>query len=462
MKLSKLAMIAAVACGLHTGTAAAQQQYKDIQLVSHASKCDCGQPVCGCESSEPAYELGDLGLGGCDEAACDGACDSAGGCGGGLCGGKELGDPWKLFEDRNGWSFGGWSDIGYHSSNNTGVGILGSANTPIVPGDGSGSPGNFNNYADRVQLQQQWLYLEKATDGSDGLSVGGRIDYLYGTDAPDTQAFGVANDSWDNSWDNGRAYGNALPQVYGEVAYGDTKVKFGHFFTIIGNEVVAATGNFFYSRQFTFYNAEPFTHTGVLATHKMNSDKTTLYGGWVTGWDSGFEDNGDAFLGGLGHQFTDDFSLLYTTCIGRFNDDIASPNFGERGSIHSFIATTQLTDKLVNLTQFDYLDTEDGDDALVRRTYGLNTYFIYEVNDRLALGSRTEYFNWATPQVRAANPGLNSADLFNQTVGFNYKVNANLMVRPEMRWIVDYDRTGVNEDLARNKAIFGMDAIFTF
>ncbi len=458
MKLHKLALIAAVACGVPTGITYAEQ-YNETQLVSHAATCDCGQPVCGCETTEPSYQLGDFGLGGCDEVACDGGCDSAGGCGSSLCGGKELGDPWTLFGEHNGWTAGGWTDIGYHSSNNAGIGILGAT---VPPSAGDGSPANFNNYADRVQLQQQWLYAEKATDGSDGLSVGGRIDYLYGTDGPDTQAFGIANDSYDNSWDNGGAYGHALPQLYGEVAYGNTKVKMGHFFTIVGNEVVAATGNFFYSRQFTFYNAEPFTHTGVLATHTMNNDKTTLYGGWVSGWDSGFSDNGDAFLGGIGHQFNDNFSLLYTTCIGRFNDDRASNNFGERGSVHCFIATTQLTDKLLNLTQFDVLDTTDAADSLVRRTYGLNTYFIYQMTDRLALGSRTEYFNWATPQLRAAPAGLQNADLFNQTVGINYNVNANVMIRPEVRWIVDYDRTGVNEDFARNKAIFGMDAIFTF
>ncbi|TWT64879.1 outer membrane beta-barrel protein [Allorhodopirellula solitaria] len=455
MKLRKLAIIAAVACGIPAGHARAEQP-TDIQPVSHAAQCDCGQPVCGCESVEPAYQLGDFALAGCDDPACDGgcdsACDSAACYGGSFCGDSELDDPWTLFGEHDGWVAGGWTNIGYHTSNNAGAGILGTG----------GAPANFNNYADRVQLQQQWLYAEKVTDGTDGLSFGGRIDYVYGTDGPDTQAFGVANNSYDNSWDNGGAYGHALPQVYGEVAYGNTTVKVGHFFTIEGYEVVAATGNFFYSREFTFYNAEPFTHTGVLATHTMNDDKTTLYGGWVTGWDSGFEDNGDAFLGGIGHQFTDNFSLLYTTCMGRFNDDVASPNFGERGTDHCFIATTQLTDKLMNMIQFDYLDTNDAADALVRRAYGLNVDFIYQVNDRLALGSRTEYFNWATPQVRAANPGLNNADLFNQTIGINYNLTANVKIRPEVRWIVDYDRTGVNEDFARNKAIFGMDAIFTF
>ncbi len=160
----------------------------------------------------------------------------------------------------------GWTSVGYHTQN-----------TQL----------NFNNYQDRVQLGQQWFFLEKIADGSEGLGFGGRVDYLYGTDAPDTQAFGIADNHWDNSWDNGGAYGHAMPQAYGEVAYGNLSAKVGHFFTIVGNEVVQSTGNFFYSRQFTFYNAEPFTHTGALTTYNVD-DSTQLYNGWVSGWDSGF------------------------------------------------------------------------------------------------------------------------------------------------------------------------------
>ena len=40
----------------------------------------------------------------------------------------------------------------------------------------------------------------------------------------------------------------------------------GDFFTMVGYEVVAAPEDFFYSHAYTVYNAEPFTHTGVLAT----------------------------------------------------------------------------------------------------------------------------------------------------------------------------------------------------
>jgi hypothetical protein len=328
---------------------------------------------------------------------------------------------------------------------------------------GNGAPANFNNYADRVQLQQQWLYAERVADGSNGVGLGGRIDYLYGTDAQDTQAFGIANNHWDNSWDNG-AYGHAIPQLYGEVAMGNLSARVGRFFTIIGNEVVGATGNFFYSRQFTFYNAEPFTHTGVLTTYTVDDD-TAFYNGYVMGWDSGFEDNGDAYIGGFQRRLTDRSTLTYTTAAGRFNDDIASPNFGERGYIHSGILTTELSDRLTNIIQTDYLYTWNAAQERQRNTFGAINYFIYQLNERWSAGSRTEWFNYSTPTVQ-------NADLYNQTVGLNYRPNQNLIFRPEVRWI--WDKNGVAGPVGANEispntglpmpsmTVFGTDMIFLF
>ncbi len=71
------------------------------------------------------------------------------------------------------------------------------------------------------------------------------------------------------------------------------------------------------------------------------------------GLDSGFEDNGDSFIGGFKRQLTDDTSFLYTTAMGRFNDDPASLNAFERGSIHSFILTSALSDKVTGILQYD-------------------------------------------------------------------------------------------------------------
>src|SRR5690606_36120350 len=140
---------------------------------------------------------------------------------------------------------------------------------------------------------------------------GGRIDLMYGTDADDTQAFGNPPGTYDylNGWDHG-IYGWALPQLYAEVAAGDLSVKIGHFYTLLGYEVVGAPGNFFYSHAFTMYNSEAFTQTGAIATYKAD-DNVTLYGGWTLGWDTRFNQwgGGSSFLGGASVGITDDLTV---------------------------------------------------------------------------------------------------------------------------------------------------------
>ncbi len=455
MKLTRLAFCAALASSLMGSFADAQVQ--NVRATSHRStgysnyyaqspsdvvKADesAPAPIVQGDSQKEAVKVDpsmsyiapaacsascDIGTG---NISCDDACDAAGS------------DPWKLFQcPILGFNVGGWSNVGYHTAN---------------------SNFNFNNYADRVQLQQQWLYAERIADGSEGLGLGGRIDYLYGTDAPDTQAFGIANRHWDNSWDNGGAYGHAIPQLYGEVAIGNLSIKAGHFFTIIGNEVVQATGNFFYSRQFTFYNAEPFTHTGILSTYTVDED-TLFWNGYVMGWDSGFEDNGDAYISGFKRKLTDSTALIYTNALGRFNDDRGSATFGERGQIHSGILTTSLTDKLTHIYQIDYLQTHNGNQDVVRNTFGMINYFIYALNDKWSLGSRTEWFN-------LTNANVHNVDNYNQTFGINYKPNANLTFRPEIRTVWDKESFGYNE-ISPNDGLplpsqtsFGTDMIFTF
>ena len=438
MKISKTALLAAIACAFGSqawaaepSTTAGSYGYYAAEAAPAAAKAGSNVRLASAQMAEviPAScSCTDTPVSDCDTGCGDLSCDSSGGCDSACgCGG----DPWRLFSnDPFGLTIGGWSNIGYHTQN-----------TNL----------SFNNYADHVQLQQQWLYAEKIADGSCGLGFGGRIDYLYGTDAPDTQAFGIPNNHWDNSWDNGGAYGHAIPQLYGEVAYGNLSVKAGHFFTIIGNEVVAATGNFFYSRQLTFYNAEPFTHTGALTTYKVD-DSTTIWNGYVTGWDSGFEDNGDAYIGGFSRALTDDVSFIYTNALGRFNEST-----GERGVIHSGIITAGLTDNLKYINQTDYLFTNNAAGTGVRNTFGNIHYLIYSINDCVSVGSRSEWFN-----ISQEVNGIRNADVYNQTVGMNYKFNPNLVVRPEVRWIWDKETFGFNENGKTSQAFFGMDAVFTF
>jgi len=408
----------------------------------NAGACDSAGGLCSGLGGALGGRLGS-GLGsGCDTGSgaaggCDSMCGSSGLFGMGILGtGRSLTDPWKLFSQPiAGFNVGGWTSVGYHAYAN---------------------PFSFNTYPKRLQLGQQWFYAEKVADGSNGLGLGGRVDYLYGTDAPDTQSFGIANNHWDNGWDNGAQYGHALPQAYAEVAYGDMSVKLGHFFTIVGNEVVAATGNFFYSRQFTFYNAEPFTHTGALTTYKV-SDDTQLFNGYVMGWDSGFEDNGDAYIGGVKTKVNDRWTFLWNSVLGRFGE-AKSFNAGERGGIQNVMLIGSLTDKLTYISQTDYLYTQNASGITARNSFGNINYLIYQLNDRWALGQRFEWFNFSG----SGFGGAQNDDLYNYTAGVNYRAHANLLFRPEVRWVWDKNRYGFNEDNAGSQAALGGDVVFTF
>jgi hypothetical protein len=449
MKLSKLALVAAIACGIQGGVASAQQAATGVSQVSHlAASCDCGQPACGCEA--PA---GYCGTGGCDSGWDFGSCFDRldNGC---------LGEPWTLFGEHCGWTAGGWVQTGYHTARLE----------------------NFNTRPDEVQLHQAWLYAQKKINTRNGFDIGGRIDYVYGTDGQDLQAFGTSPSGWDNDWDNGSDYGHALPQVYFEAGYGDLSIKIGHFFSIVGWETVAAPDNFFYSHSYTRYNSEPFTHTGALATYKV-SDDVAVYGGYVMGWNSGFDDNGDAFLGGTSLRLTEDWTFTYATVGGVF----ANGNYGPRetGYMHSIVNQYTLSDRLSYISQGDVLQTEGFDGLTQRDTYGTNQYLIYSLSDRLALGARFEWWSVAKDSVGlydipvlggggADIPGR--ADVYALTTGLNYRPHANVVIRPEVRY--DWVRGASSEELdfveavsdgdrplfdsGRDEFTFGIDTIVTF
>ncbi|QDS96239.1 hypothetical protein FF011L_50470 [Roseimaritima multifibrata] len=433
MKLSKIAMLAAALCTMHMGAAAADDYTNAYASAVVPASCTDGCDTDGCDIAC-----------GCSDSSCDGMC---GGCStglgiGDLFGDCCLGDPYSVFGDYNGWSVGGWGQLGYHSQN---------------------GQNRFNNYADKIQMQQLWMYAEKVADGSCGLDIGGRIDFMYGTDANDTQAFGPNNDSWDQTWDNG-PYGWALPQLYVEAAYGDLSVKAGHFYTAIGYEVVAAPDNFFYSHAYTMYNNEPFTHTGFLATYDVSSD-LSVFGGYTFGWDSGYVDNGDNFLGGFTVGMSEDVSLTYATTIGRFGTNgalgAATSGVQEEGYMHSMVFDVALTEKTTWISQWDYINTHaNNTDVNFRKGFALVNYLMYDINDCTAVGTRFEYFH-RDPDTGVV--GDDNVDVYDLTFGLNHRFNSNLIVRPELRW--DWDKDGdfaINENNAASQTTFGMDAILTF
>lgn len=435
MKITKLALSAAIAAACLGGSvlaqAPAESSISDYGYYSSESapvssaatmREDYSSVIpaaCGCGDAPVSCDIGCST--GCD-IGCDSACDSACGCA------AAAAAPWTLFQnDILGFTVGGWTQLGWHSRNNS----------------------LFNQHADNLNLHQAWMFAEKVADGSNGLGLGGRVDYVYGVDAQDTQAFGIANNHWDNSWDNG-TYGHAMPQLYAEAAYGDLSVKAGHFYTLIGYEVVGAPGNFFYSHAHTMYNSEPFTHTGVLAQYNAENGMT-LYGGYVMGWDSGFEDNGDAFLGGYSYDLTDNINVNNQYVIGRFGAD-------EVGFMSSSIITSQLTDSVSHVLWIDVLDTDGTGRTTQRETFDVTNYLLVGLTDSVTWGNRLEWYN-VDRGVYGVTTGR--SDIYAFTTGLNYAAGSNLMFRPEVRW--DWDKDGVaGHELGQSQTTVGADMIFTF
>ncbi len=392
MKLSKLALIAAFACGTFASTVFADQ-LTDLQLVTCESDCDFGEPICGCERE-------------CDEDACDAACDSAG-CGLDLINGRIrhricdmlsigdccLGEPWQLFGNYRRISIGGWGQLGYQS------GPQGFGGPPTAVRPSAARNLGFNDYPEHVQLQQSWLFAEKAIDASCGLDIGGRVDFIYGTDAQYLQATGNFDEDFDNDWDNGFFYGSALPQLYMAVGYGDVSVKMGRMLLNFGYESAMAPNNFF---------------------------------------------------SGVGLELTERLGVQYNVVGGRLLNNSVEPG-AFKGAIHSIVAAYDIRCDLQYVMEATLADYEAGNDPRdYGPTAGISNYFIKKMNDCNSVGLRYE---WLGQEFEGTK--FNSHEL---TLGWNHRRSANLIIRPEVRWDWFTEGSGPSQD----HASFAMDAIMTF
>ncbi|MEZ6063754.1 MAG: outer membrane beta-barrel protein [Planctomycetaceae bacterium] len=420
------------------------------QLASMSCCGTCGDAACGGCGTTQCFTADDLcssaacGDPGCAESGCGEGCDGGNGKGCGLFG--ECGD---------GIEFGGWTQFGYQSGPDgafSGNGAFNNVN--FGPGAGLNNSNEWNNF----QLNQQGLYINKTADGSNGIGFGFRAEMIYGVDGNEAQSFGNNPGRYDFNarWNHG-IYEWALPQLYAEVAAGDLSVKLGHFYTLIGYEVIPSGGNFFLSRQLTFYNSEPFTHTGALATYTA-SDELQVMGGWTLGMDTGFDQfaGGSSFLGGFIYTMSEATTFTYMMTVG---------NLGWRGNgaINSVILTHDWSDKWSSVHQFDVL----GSDASTRfgsnfaangvadNSTGLINYLFYTINDKLKAGVRQEWY-------KADGISYNT-----MTYGVNITPVENFVIRPEVRqmWAPGATNGGaqaVGHSSLFNSTVFGVDAILTY
>jgi len=308
----------------------------------------------------------------------------------------------KIFKD-NGIEIGGWMNGGatFNPSHST---------------LGYNGPVTFGDRANQAQFNQFNMFLKRdVVNSGKSWDLGFRADFMFGTDAIFTQAYGnPATDpttggnmqhrgDWDlNILNTGRNYGVALPQafveIYAPIANGLT-IKAGHFYTPIGYESVPAPNNFFYSHAYTMQYGEPFTHTGVL-TH-YNVDKNIVFmsgaitGSGTGGWDGNFNRNMSNW-GGIG-------GVTYTTDDKRSSLNIAGTGSHQSArnnafwGMYSVVAKHMITPKTHFILQHDH---GYADNILLSHLgaqgqaqwFGINTHLYQDVLHDLSIGVRGEWF----------------------------------------------------------------------
>ncbi|MCX7109505.1 MAG: porin [Proteobacteria bacterium] len=312
-----------------------------------------------------------------------------------------------------GLTFGGWLQTGvtYNSTN---------------PGNGFNGPVTFGDRSAELQLNQLYFYLQRpvATEG-DSWDFGGRVDFMYGSDSIFTQAYGVPAYDVNNGaamqrshWDlnllrnTGRFYDIALPQVYLEayIPIGNgLNLKAGHFYTPIGYEVVTAPDNFFYSHSYTMQYGEPFTHTGLLANYAFDKNWSTIAGlltGSATGgWDGGWDQQLGNWTGLLGGTWNTEDKATSMNITGTYGG--TSERSSQSWGMYSMVFKHNLMDDLHMVVQHDHgyangvLVSSGVRDA---EWYGINSYLMYDITDKLGAGIRAEWFR-DNAGFRVCSPG---------------------------------------------------------
>ncbi len=193
----------------------------------------------------------------------------------------------------------------------------------------------------------------------------------------------------------------------------------------------------------------------------------TLYGGWVNGWDEGWEgkNRGSQFLGGVSLTLSEKATLTWATTSGRIGDGTAFAG-AANGDVYmnSIVFNRKLSEKWTYVFQHD-LGTNYNIGVDDNQWYGISNYLIRKINDCWSFAGRVEWFQ--DPQGARVSGGDSPGNYGEITCGFNYRPHANVTIRPELRydWFDGFAGTTAlpfDNGRADTQLSGGLDMIFTF
>jgi len=346
-------------------------------------------------------------------------------------------------------------------------------------------PGPFSN---RGMLNQADLTISKTAQTGSSWDWGFLFEQGYGVDDTFIHSSGLGDNRAGGPHPRNQ-YDLVQANVSLFLPWGNgVTLTAGKFVALIGEEVIAPTGNAFYTHSYSFTYGDPATNTGVLASYTFpkawNGNDVKVTGGISRGWNQSLRDGNGAidFLGQVAGNVNSSWSYIINAEVGPESNDFTHTHIGpfgegpgEAGNNGNYwttveaILTDQVSDQLKVSGDLLYTDVPHIDgvrDGAPGQDYGIAAYGSYKISPMVTANVRGEYFRDQNGFSTGAQ-----ANYYEVTVGAQIHPLPNdnifqwLQLRPEVRedWsdrpVYNFSHSGGGDF---NEFTVAMDAIMQF
>jgi hypothetical protein len=335
---------------------------------------------------------------------------------------------------------------------------------------------NTPDKQDGFNLNAVNVTIEKALDPQDNWAAGYKIDMIYGPNAV----------AWNPSYVNGSANSSdfALKQAYVALRAplgNGLDFKLGTFDSVVGYEVFHAGSNPNYTRTYG-YTSEPTQHTGLLASYQFCKEFGVAGGvantatpgintrSWLSNPNKSETDK--TYLGGVTISAPESWgwvsgSTLYGGVVSGWN---SGADNGQTWYYAGATLNTPVTGLKVGAC-YDY-NSMNGSAASLNPTKtwfnAVAGYVSYKATEKLSLHARAEYV-WMDDQLVIVNdPGAGvmgnglASSIFAVTGTIQYDLWANVISRIEFRWDHACDGTTPYFSNDENAFLLAANVIYKF
>lgn len=224
-------------------------------------------------------------------------------------------------------------------------------------------------------------------------------------------------------------------------------ITFGKFNTFLGYEVISPKDDFNYSTSYLFSNG-PFSHTGLKARYHF-SDKQSLVVALMNANDDTKFNSTNSYTLGMQYSLNgQNLNMIY-------GDRDTDPNTGETFEI-DFTGGIKFSEKFFLGINTSYETTQNKQLNKKFGFYGVALYGVYEINPKIKLGLRPEYFT----KYLGAEQSVSIAS----TLSANWAITKSLMLIPELRLDYNKDEPFVDSKLRPQSSLssFLVGVVFHF